>query len=132
MTVEYNKCIIKNREWLKENGFLNVHEAAFFGHYFKVDNDGFGIKIKWNYSDDTDCYYVRWQSWVGNNKDSPARVRMHPVPDRDICLECETEAKIFDTNYVLCDVIQYIQENNDRMIKLCKNNINKRLKKLKK
>ena len=118
------------KKWVKEQGFTYIKQTSIFGDYFKVDKDGFANKIRWVYNDSNDMYYVKWQSWIGN--EHPRLVKINPVPKREdgIYLECETDIKVFGANYILCDIIKYIQENNDKMIKLCKNNINKRLKSL--
>ena len=115
------------KEWAKEWGATHILQSDTFGRYFKCDSDGFGIMIKWHYSDDTDHYYLKWQSWWGNNKERPKMIKRYPVPDRDVYLEAETEIYIFDS---LDSVMWYIKENNDKMIKVLKDNINKRLKKL--
>ena len=75
---------------------------------------------------------MKWQSWIGN--ESPRLAKINPVPERKdgICLEAETDNEVFsdhiDSGFQ--KMITYIKENNDRMIGLLKDNINKRLKKL--
>ena len=122
MSITITKAGIALRKWIKENGFTIIKTTSSSGHYLRVDNDGLSIKIIWHYDDDIDkgnpgiMYYVKWQSWT-NRKDN-------------IYLECETDKHEFDESHVLYDVVDYIKENNDNMIKALKDNINKRLKKL--
>ena len=120
--------------WVKEQGFTYIKQTDNFGHYFKVDKDGFANKIKWVYDDSTDMYYVKWQSWVGNDKEHPRLIKINPVPERKdgIYLEAETDNEVFydhiDSGFH--KMVTCIKGTNDKMIKLCKNNINKRLKNL--
>ena len=116
---------MKTDKWAKEWGATHILESDTFGHYFKCDSDGFGIRVMWYYSDDTDHYYLKWQSWIGNE----FHKEKYSIPEREdgVFLEAETEMYIFDS---LDSVMWHIKENNDKMIKSCKDNINKRLKKL--
>ena len=122
------------KKWVKEQGFTHIKQTDNFGHYFKADKDGFANKIKWVYDDSTDMYYVKWQSWIGNDKEHPKLVERNPVPEREdgIYLEAETSQKVFSDHIDsgFHKMITYIKENNDRMIGLLKDNINKRLKNL--
>jgi len=116
------------KDWFKENGFIKIEQyGEILCHYFKVDYEGFGILITWSYSDCTNHYSVNWQAWVGNNKKTPLRSAQWPAAERedDIYLEAETDNSVFDK---FDRMMLYIQENNDKMIKKIKANINKRLK----
>ena len=120
------------KKWVKEQGFTYIKQTSIFGDYFKVDKDGFANKIRWVYNDSNDMYYVKWQSWVGNDKEHPKLVGINFVPERKdgICLEAETDNEVFSDHIDsgFHKMITYIKENNDKMIGLCKDNINKRLK----
>jgi len=111
-------------KWLKENGFTYIKETDIFGHYFKCDKDGFGILIKWYYHDGEARYYVTWQSWIGNK----FHKEKYSIPERrdGIFLAAETESF---THHEFSRIAIYIKENNDRMIKACKESVKKRLKK---
>ena len=118
-------------EWAKKEGFTHIKQSDIFGHYFKADKDGFANKIKWVYDDSTDMHYVKWQSWIGN--ESPRLVKINPVPERKdgIYLEAETDQSVFSVEqFASYRMLEYIKENNNKMIKDCKDNINKRLKSL--
>ena len=120
------------KKWVKEQGFTHIKQSDSFGHYFKADKDGFANKVKWVYDDNTDMHYVKWQSWIGN--ESPRLVKINPVPERKdgICLVAETSNEVF-SDYIdsgFHKMVTYIKGTNDKMIKLCKDNINKRLKSL--
>ena len=115
------------KEWAEKWGATHIKQTDTFGHYFKVDKDGFGIMIKWHYDDSSDNYYVKWQAWWGNR--SLKKKKIMPVPDRDVYLEAETDNAVFSAKqFSSYRMLDWIKENNDKRIELCKDNINKRLK----
>lgn len=120
--------MIELKRWAKKWGATLIKQTDLFGRYFKADNE-FGIMIKWHYDDDTDKYYVKWQAWIGNNKERPKMIRRYPIPKRkdNIYLEAETER---GNHHDFDRIVTYIKENNDKMIRELKDNINKRLNKL--
>ena len=119
-TKRFEKIVKPYTKWFKENGFTFIKQVETFGRYFKCDSDGFGVVIRWHYDDSSDCHYVKWQSWWGNDKENTKRSKVWPVPKRDVYLEAETESYKF-TGYYQVDgfrnMMTYIKGNNDKTSK---------------
>ena len=117
------------KEWCEEQGYTYIKQASIFGRYFRVDKDGFANMIMWNLDDD--CYYLKWQAWVGNNKELPYWSQKYPVPERKIYLEAETDNVRYCDQFAFLDMVDRIKFSTDRMFKKLKDNINKRFHRLK-
>lgn len=97
--------------WFREQGFTNIKQNKNFGCYFKTD----GITIRWYWDDSMCTYKLRWQIRHKKNK-------------------AEIGPFVFgiqDEYYTYCNrppsfynMMIYIKENNNEMIKELKTNIN--------
>jgi len=119
-------------DWAKEEGFTHIKQNDISARYLRIDKDGFVNRIKWHYDESSDTYRLVWQSWIGDNKERPNFAKLNLVTKRKdgIYLEAEHERCVFSVEqFASYKMLTYIKENNDKMIGLCKDNINKRLKK---
>ena len=111
------------KRWAKEQGFAYIKQTNTLGIYFRADKDGFANMIRWDYDD---CYYLKWQVWIGNDKERPKRSKIYHIPEREIYLCAETDSVQHCDYYAFFDMVDHIKFSSDRMIKKCKNNIKKR------
>ncbi len=116
------------KKWCKKRGYTYIKQTDIFGRYFRVDKDGFANMIKWICDDN--CYYLKWQSWVGNDDKHPWTAKKFPVPEREIYFEAETDSIQYFGDYAFLDMVVRIKFSTNRMFEKLKNNINKRLIKL--